>query len=334
MIPRELQAELGPALGGVFYLFGAEEHGKEAAARALVAAHLDPSTGDFNYELLRGSEVSVEALSSALGTPPLMADWRVVVIRDAQGLAASARPRGMLLETAAAPPPGLALILLCTVPDASTAKFYKDLERTARSMEFAAPAANDLPDWLIDWSERSLGVRLGEKAARALAQAVGNDLPILAMELEKLASLAGDGREITLEMVAAAGTRIPRQDRWEWLDLVGRGEFMEATRGLGILLGHGESGVGLTLALTTHLLRIALALGGGRGALEAALPPRQQWLAKRYRDQARRWTLSDVERALAGLASVDRMLKSSPVTDAHWLESWLLEQASRAEAAA
>jgi hypothetical protein len=109
---------------------------------------------------------------------------------------------------------------------------------------------------------------------------------------------------------------------------------MQATHGLAILIRNGESGVGLTLALTTHLLRIGLALGGGRGALEAALPPRQQWLARRYREQARRWTLADIERALAGLASVDRMLKSSPVTDAHWLESWLLEQASRAEAAA
>jgi DNA polymerase-3 subunit delta len=334
MIPRELQAELGPALGGVFYLFGGEEHGKEVAARALVAAHLDPSTGDFNHEVLRGSEVTIEALSSALGTPPLMADWRVVVVRETQALTGSARARGMLLDTAASPPPGLALILLCTVPEASTAKFYKDLERAARSMEFAAPAANDLPDWLAEWTERSLGVRLGERAARSLAQAVGNDLPLLTKELEKLASLAGDGGEITLEMVASAGTRIPRQDRWEWLDLVGRKDFMRAVDGLRVLIRNGESGVGLTLALTTHLLRVGLAVGGGRGALEAALPPRQQWLAKRYREQARRWTVPEVERALAGLASVDRMLKSSPVTDAHWLESWLLEQASRAEAAA
>ena len=334
MIPLELQAALGPAVGGVFYLFGAEEHGKEEAARALVAAHLDPATGDFNHEVLRGSEVSVEALSSALGTPPLMADWRVVVIREAQALAASARARAMLLEAAASPPPGLALILLCTVPDGSTAKFYKDLERAARSMEFAAPAANDVPEWLMEWTERSLKVRLGEKAARSLAQSVGNDLGLLTKELEKLATLAGDGSEITLEIVAAAGTRIPRQDRWEWLDLVGRRKFMEATVGLGILLRHGESGVSLTLALTTHLLRIGLAVGGARGALEASLPPRQQWLAKRYREQARRWTLPEIERALAGLATVDRMLKSSPVTDAHWLESWLLERASSEEAAA
>ncbi len=334
MIPSELRAQLGPALGGVFYLHGADEHGKESAARLLVTAHLDPATADFNHDLIHGSEVGIEALSSALGTPPLMADWRVVVLRETQGLAASAKARAMLVETAASPPPGLALILLCTVPDQSAARFYKDLERSARTIEFVAPSMNDLPEWLMERVETTLGRRMGETAARALAQAVGNDLSILAQELEKLAAFTGVGEEITLEIVAAAGTRLPRQDRWEWLDLVGKRRFMEALDGLTTLMHQGETGVGLTLALATHLLRIGVALDGGRGALEASLSPRHQWLARRYREQARLWTVPALERALAGLATVDRMLKSSPVPDAHWIESWILEQAATQEAAA
>src|SRR5690606_4814183 len=82
--------------GGVYFLYGEDEHGKEEAAAELVAAHLDPATRDFNYDQLRGNELDPEALASAIATPPLMAEWRVVLVREAQALAASARTRGII----------------------------------------------------------------------------------------------------------------------------------------------------------------------------------------------------------------------------------------------
>ena len=39
--------------GGVFFLFGDEEFLKDEATDALIAAHLDPATRDFNYDELR-----------------------------------------------------------------------------------------------------------------------------------------------------------------------------------------------------------------------------------------------------------------------------------------
>lgn len=334
MIPTDLQAGLGQSLGGVFYLYGEDEYGKEAAARALVDAHLDPATADFNHDLIRGSEVDVEAMASAIGTPPMMAEWRVVLFRETEAVASSAKARGMLVDVAKSPPPGLALILLCTVPERSTARFYKDLQHAARSVEFRTPNANDLPAWLMAWSRSTFKREMSEAAARALSQAMGSDLAALAGEMEKLSTLVEEGQEITLEIVESAGTRILRQDRWEWFDLVGQRRFPEALEGVAILLTHGETGVGLVIGLGTHLLRIGVVLAGGPGALEAILPPRQRWLAKRYRAQARLWTMASLQRALGGLGRVDRLLKSSPMPDAHFLEAWILEQAGLPEVAA
>ena len=73
--------------------------------RALMETHLDPATRDFNYDLLRGSEVDPETLASVLATPPMMAEWRVVVLRETERLAGSSKARDILLETAASPPP-------------------------------------------------------------------------------------------------------------------------------------------------------------------------------------------------------------------------------------
>lgn len=334
MIPEALAARVGPELGGVFYLHGDDEHGKREAVRLLVDAHLGSDTRDFNHDLLRGSETDLQALASAFGTPPMMADWRVVELRETEALAGSPRARTLLLETAESSPPGLALILVCTKPEGSKARFYGDLARTARAAEFPVPELNDLPAWLMETARQRFGRALEEDAARALAQAVGRNLEVLARELEKMATLVGEGEAITLATVETAGTRIPRQDRWAWFDLVGERRFSRALEGLPVLLDQGETGVGLAVGLGTHLLRLGVAVDGGKAKLEEALPPRQRWLSKRYMAQARGWTADEVEAALEGMLKVDRLLKASRLSAEHLLESWLLARMPEAGAAA
>ncbi len=333
MIPDFLAGPLGSELGGVFYLHGDDGFRKEEAARALVEAHLDPATRDFNLDQLRGGEVSPEALASVLGTPPMMAEWRVVVLRDTEALAGAPRARDQLLAVVGAPPPGLALVLTCTVPQGSTAKFYRELARGARSLEFRPVDAPDLPGWLMERARAAHGVELEEAAARALGQGVGSELGLLDSELRKLSGMVDPGGTVTLAEVRAAGTMIPRQDRWGWFDLVAERKTEEALRGLRILLDHGESGVGLVIGLGTHMLRLGVALSGGTTALERVLPPRQGWLARKYASQARRWSAPEIRAAVEGLLSVDRLMKASGFDDLHLLEAWLIERDVNREAA-
>jgi DNA polymerase III delta subunit len=90
-------------MGGVFFLTGDDQFRKEERARALVERHLDPATRDFNFDTLRGGEIAVEILASILGTPPMMADWRVVLVREMEALSSNARARQVLLDVAAKP---------------------------------------------------------------------------------------------------------------------------------------------------------------------------------------------------------------------------------------
>jgi DNA polymerase-3 subunit delta len=318
--------------GGVFFLYGEDEFRKEREGRALVEWHLDPGTRDFNYDPLRGSEVDIEQLASVLATPPMMAEWRVVILREVEALTSSPQARDAILGVVSSPPPGLALILLASIPKGSTAKFYRELKSLARSVEFPEVGPNDVPGWVVDWTSTTHGRTITVEAARALAAGVGTNLGVLAQEVEKLANLVEEDEAIDLDAVKAAGTQIPSEDRWIWMDRVGNRDFEGALKGLGILFAQGEGGVGLTIGLASHLIRVALARAGGSAALESALPPRQKWLAPRLMKQAKRWTQEELEGAILGLRRVDRLLKSSTLPDEHVLEEWLLSLMARGQA--
>lgn len=318
--------------GGVYYLHGEEEQLKEEAAQAIIDAHLDPGTRDFNLDVLDGRTVEPEALASVLGTPPMMAQWRVVVVRDAHELAKSTRQRETIEALLDSTPPGLAVVLLATVPAKSTAKFYKRLATEAEAFEFTPLSDNDLPGWIINRA-REHDAEIADDAARALAAAIGSNLGALGQELLKLRDLAGGG-PIELHHVEQAVGRIPRVNRWAWFDAVADCEFRRARAELPDLLESGESGVGLVIGMANQLLRVQLALIGGREVLESVLPPHQKWLSRRVIAQARNWSANSVQAALRDLLRADRLLKSAGVDDRLIVDELLLRMEMRVATAA
>lgn len=308
--------------GGVFFFHGEEDYLREEAVSRVVERHLEPATRDFNFDQVSGSDVAADELASLVATPPMMAEWRVVVVRSAQGLSVKARE---VVEAAAkAPPPGLALVLSAAIPSGSKARFYSELQKRATSVEFPALEPLDAPGWLIERARAVHGVELEPDAASTLVSAVGTSLGTLTSELTKLAGYVQERGRISVEDVRAVGGNIPRYDRWAWFDLVGERRLGEALRILPVLLESGENGVGLVIGMGQQLLRVALVCAGGQGALERELKPYQKWLARKVAPQAKRWTLAEVDAALAELLRTDRLLKSASLSDRQAMEELLL----------
>ncbi len=327
MIPGTYRRALGGGHGGgVFYLHGDDDFRKREAAREIAGAHLDPATRDFNFDVMHGPELDVRDFASVLATPPMMAEWRVVLVYAAEALASVPAARKVVLDVAASPPEGLALILAATQPARSRARFYRDIKRMARSLEFRPVRANDLPGFLVSWCRDRHDTDMNEDAARALAAAVGSDLGVLAQEVAKLTAMVPEGRPITVDTVEEGGIRVPQLDPWRWFDMVGGRDFASATAALGDLFMRGQSGVFLVMGLTTHFLRLGLALDRGLAGLEAALPPHQRWIARRIQGQSRGWSREGLDTALLGLRRVDRLMKASALPHHHLLEEWLLAQ--------
>ena len=315
--------------GGVFFLSGDEELLKERLAAEIIEAHLDAGTRDFNLDQLRGGDLETETLGSVLATPPMLAEWRVVVVRDAQQLAGAPRSRAVIEQLLQKPVPGLVVILLATIPAGSTAKFYDQLRRGATAVELVSLSESELPGWLMEEAQ-ARGFELELEAARGMGAAIGSDLGVLARELDKLRDyLAGRPSAGVADVEAIVGV-VPRQDRWAWFDLVADGKFAEARQAVPILLDRAETGVGLVIGLGAQLLRVACVLYGGEKALESALPPRQRFLAGRAARQARRWTPANVDAALDDLLRADRLLKSTGLGDRRIIDELLLRMEARA----
>jgi DNA polymerase III subunit delta len=321
--PGQLERTLRDRVaGGAFFFHGDEDFLREEAIAKVVAAYLDPATRDFNLDQLRGGDVAGEQLASILATPPMMAEHRVVVLREAQGLSVKAREG---VEAAVKEPsPGTILVLSAAIPSGSKAKFYETVKKHAVSVEFAALSVDDAPGWVMETAREELGVEVEPEAARALVSGVGVELGTLASELRKLAAYVQERKRVTLDDVRAVGGFVPRQDRWAWFDLVAERRYREALDALPVLLEQGENGVGLVIGMGGALLRVGLVAAGGQGALERELKPFQKWMARKVVPQAKRWTLPEVDEALRELLRTDRLLKSASLTDRQALEELLL----------
>lgn len=301
---------------------GDEPFLREEAVRQIVEAHLDSATRDFNLDQLRGAEASADALASLFATPPMMASWRLVVVRDAQGLAPKAR--AVVEAAAATPPSGLVLILSASIPAGSQAAFYRTLERSSTSVDFAPLGPLDAPPWAAERAATLHDVELELDAARALVAAVGTDLGTLAAEVDKLAGGSRERKRITHQDVTSLVGVIPRANRWNWVELVGDRRLDEAMRQLPTLMGAGESGVALIIAIGAQLLRVALAASGGEAALDRALPRKQPTLVRKLLAQARRWTLPELDAVFTELLRTDRLLKTGPPSEVQAMEELLL----------
>ena len=147
----------------VYYFHGADDFRKEGAARELTTAALDPSTRDFNHEVIRGDETTAEALETAVSTPPMFADRRMVVVRDVHALKKDARAT---LDAYLTRPAADTVLLLV---DPAGEDLDKELADRSVVVNFTALADDDVPDWITRYAKTTLGVTITGPAARLLA---------------------------------------------------------------------------------------------------------------------------------------------------------------------
>jgi DNA polymerase-3 subunit delta len=311
---------------GAYFIWGEDDYQKDDAIRQLIEAALDPGARDFNLDTRRSGEIDAETLGVLLSTPPMMAERRVIVLRDVGALKKDARK--VLDQYLKSPAPDLLLLMT----GAAGSKADTALSASSTSLQFDPLTGDRIPRWITHRVTCELGLTITEPAIELLQAAVGSDLHQLAGELDKLASyIEGHSQEIGEEAVAAVVGVRRGETQADLLDAVAD---RNAPRALGlishVLAQAKTTGVSIVMALATQML----AISWGRSRLDEGLPRTR--LAQEYFDllkatgaftgrpwgsaaavwarAADRWSRESLDRALDFLLEADIALKESRVS--------------------
>lgn len=317
------------AFAPVYLLHGDDDFLKEAAVRQLTAAAVDPALRDFNCDVRRGGDLTAEALGSLLATPPVMAERRLTVVRDVGALKKDARKA---LDRYLERPASDAVVVLVLLAGAKENKDTKELlaHPAVTTVEYRHLEGDQVTKWIAHHAEAELGGSITPEAAALLYSAVGNDLPQLAAELDKLLSYTNGAEIDEAAVTAIVGVR-RGETLGDFLDAVGARDARQSLFLLPHVLNQPKlSGVQIVMALTTQ----TLALAWGQAMRAEGLPasrlegeyftllksgasyPGRSWgeAARAWARNVRHWSPLALDRALDALLAADLALKESKVS--------------------
>lgn len=325
-------------LAPVYYLYGPEDVLKDEAVRTIVERAVDPTLRDFNFDQRSAAQLDAEEIYALCNTLPMLADRRVVLLRDIEGWKRKTKGRAEFIRYLQRPSPETVVIM---VQGSAEESEDRELAAGAYAVRFDPLPPERARKWLTNQASR-LGVVLEPGAAEHLMRSVGSDLSALTSELAKLASLPA-GESLSADQVGnLVGVR-HGETLWDWREAVLDGQTGRAASLLPLVLAQpGVSGVKLVTTLGTALVGLGITRAhydrGLRGrSLEAAvlkslLSARPFGLlgykeeASRWSGWAPRWPARRIRAALRAARDTDVALKNTTISDAQGLLTDLVLQ--------
>ncbi len=251
------------ALPPVIACGGAERIYLDDAVAIVRRRALGGGLADFNHDRVSARDRSFAEIVALANTLPMMAERRLVEVKDAETI----RDHDVVALEAylKAPAPQTVLLLMLGAIDLRD-KAVKLLDQQALLCRFEHPRERDMPQHVLRRAKRH-GLRLDRGATDALAATVGADLTLLERALEKLA-LVADGGAVSEELVATHVADTHLEDAFALARAVAAGDRAAALRSLGALQVAREEPLRLVGLLAWQLRQIAHAralLDLGRG---------------------------------------------------------------------
>lgn len=327
-LTRQIKAgEIPPAI----YLYGDEDVLKDEAVKAVLDKVVDPGMRDFNYDVRSAASLEPEAVEALCTTLPMMADRRMVVIRDIESWNKRARARGAVLHYLKKPAPETVLVLVQGAPQREDDKGTADPDLVAAT---TAVEVGPLTARLAEkWAARhagELGIELAPEALAHLVKVTEADLGAIRSELAKLSGLGGSAPVSLEQLTDLLGVR-HGETAADWCDAVLDDEPGRAARILAPLLDQtGVSGVGLLTQLGTQLVGLGVTRArydkGARGAslertvFDALLRARPAKIDYRGASShwsriAEAWPMARIQAAVAAARRADVRLKGTTLAD-------------------
>jgi DNA polymerase-3 subunit delta len=239
-------------LSPVYFIYGEEKYLHDELINLIIDSSLDSGEKDFNLDIFYANETSAEKIINVSRSFPMMAQRRVVVVKDVQQLKATDLKH--LADYVNRPSKSSCLIL--SLPERKKAgKWFTVIFNNALSIDCRKLYDNEVPAWLEGYLQ-SKKFAIAKEAIRLLQAQVGNSLLDLVNELEKIQINIHPRLKITLEDVQSVTSISKQFNIFELCNAVGEKKFPRAITILNKLLDQGESPTGMIIQLMRHFVNL------------------------------------------------------------------------------
>lgn len=308
----------------IYFLHGEESYFIDAITDAILKHALEDHERDFNQTILYGKETDAISLISEAKGYPMMAERRVVLVKEAQYM----KDIEDLLPYFEQPSEQTIFVIN-----------YKHKKYDTRKKSVKAATKNGLvykadkiPDYrLSEWIEtyvRSLDYKITPKASILISEFLGNDLSKIVNELEKLSILVEKGTTIN-EVHVEENIGISKDyNVFELVNAVAEGDILKANK-IVDYFDHNPKATHITIVIAnlfnhfSRIMKIHFMPNKSREAIAAAtkVPP---FIAGQLLSSAKKYNAKKVAANISLLHEYD--LKSKGVNNANFTEGQLARE--------
>lgn len=227
MEPKEIiqkvkKGEFSP----LYLLHGEEPFYIDVLMKAISESALEEHERDFNQTILYGKDTDVLALLSELRSYPMMAERRLVVLREAQDLKDIEK-----LEKYCEEPTSTTVFVCCHKHKNfdSRKKIFKSFSKNGVVYKSEKIRDYKMADW-VEKFVKGLGYTITPKAATLVVENLGTDLSRVANEFEKLSAVVEKGTAIN-EVHIEENIGISKEyNVWELTNAITRKDLVKALK--------------------------------------------------------------------------------------------------------
>ncbi len=311
-----------PTIPPVVVLAGNQAHFQHAVIVRLRESVIgDDDAGQTRFA---GKEIDFKTVIDELRTVSMWGDRRMVIVDDADDFVSDHRSA---LEKYVEAPAKKSVLVLQVKSWPKTTRLAKQLAQSGLDIECSELKGAALSKWLVDTAKEAHHVTLQRDAAALLIELIGEELGMLAQELDKLATFVGPKQTITAEAVRGLVGGWRTETTWAMTDGVRDGHLAEALHALDQLLDAGEAplkllgGIGFVFRKLAYATELSRSQPLPQALKDAGVFPRDVTAAEQY---LRRMGRAKAERLLHMLVSIDSGLKgSNPLPDRVQMEHLL-----------
>lgn len=285
----------------------------------------DPATAELNTSQYDGRATNPPDVIAAASSMPFLSDKRLVIVEGMlTWLGRKGAGKGAKADLDAL------IAALPTLPDWARLVFVepetlndshpilKLIKQEPRGYAKAFNPPRDTTNWIIKQVEH-YGGKIEPRAAAALAAVVGTDLRAADSECFKLITYVGSERAINDTDIANLTPYVAEAKIFDMVDALGRRDGKTAAILIHRLLEEQDALALLPMIYRQFRLilqaREVLDMGGGKNDLMKLPDFKSDFVASKALDQARNFSLEQLESIYRYLLDTDRSIKTSKVGD-------------------